>query len=90
MEEDESVPDKESDIKPRFHRSKTHNVNNKTEGEEVWIVAAGIVRGNSGVGIVSSGRIGVNVLVTRTHCYSSADLKQCLCYLYSYSMNIRT
>ena len=52
MEEDESVPDKESDIKPRFHRSKTHNVNNKTEGEEVWIVAAGIVRGNSGVGIV--------------------------------------
>ena len=51
MEEDESVPDKESDIKPRFHRSKTHNVNNKPEGEEV-----GFVMGWGWYGLYGSGR----------------------------------
>ena len=35
MEEDETIPDKESDIKPRFHKSKTHSVGGKTDGEEV-------------------------------------------------------
>ena len=33
MEEDESVPDSEQDIKPRFHKSKTHSL--KREDSEV-------------------------------------------------------
>lgn len=28
MEEDDNVPDKEEDIRPRFHKSKTHTVKN--------------------------------------------------------------
>ncbi|XP_050313589.1 transportin-1 isoform X2 [Anthonomus grandis grandis] len=28
VEEDENVPDKEEDIRPRFHKSKTHNIKN--------------------------------------------------------------
>ena len=35
VEEDETIPDKESDIKPRFHRSKTHSQKH-VNGEEVW------------------------------------------------------
>lgn len=41
MEEDESVPDKEEDIRPRFHKSKTHSIkmgsmpeNNGTNDED--------------------------------------------------------
>lgn len=34
VEEDETIPDKESDIKPRFHRSKTHSQKH-VEAEEV-------------------------------------------------------
>ena len=34
VEEDEMIPDKESDIKPRFHKSKTHQVT-KLGTEEV-------------------------------------------------------
>jgi len=36
IEEDEMIPDKEEDIKPRFHRSKTHTQkHNSKENEEV-------------------------------------------------------
>ena len=48
MEEDEQIPDKESDIKPRFHKSKTHtlakgqsqdggniDVSDNTKGKEI-------------------------------------------------------
>ena len=35
VEEDENVPDREEDVRPRFHRSKTHhNTNNDMEDEE--------------------------------------------------------
>lgn len=34
IEEDETIPDKESDIKPRFHKSKTHSQKH-VDGEEV-------------------------------------------------------
>ncbi|XP_074640252.1 transportin-1-like [Tubulanus polymorphus] len=34
VEEDESVPDKESDIKPRFHYSKTHSLKHTEEGDD--------------------------------------------------------
>lgn len=38
MEEDDNVPDKEEDIKPRFHKSKTHTMKttnaNNTNGTE--------------------------------------------------------
>ena len=41
VEEDEMIPDKESDIKPRFHKSKIsrqHSVNTKQGSEEVRTV----------------------------------------------------
>lgn len=34
VEEDEMIPDKESDIKPRFHRPKSHSQKHQ-DGEEV-------------------------------------------------------
>ncbi|ELU00071.1 hypothetical protein CAPTEDRAFT_126125 [Capitella teleta] len=34
VEEDETIPDKESEIKPRFHKSKTHQIS-KSSSEEV-------------------------------------------------------
>ena len=35
VEEDENVPDREEDVRPRFHRSKTHhNTNNDMEDDE--------------------------------------------------------
>ncbi|KAH9493152.1 Transportin-1 [Bulinus truncatus] len=34
IEEDEMIPDKESDIKPRFHKSRTHSNQKHDEGEE--------------------------------------------------------
>ncbi|XP_065069170.1 transportin-1-like [Rhopilema esculentum] len=34
LEEDESVPDSEQDIKPRFHKSKTHNPDGQQEDSE--------------------------------------------------------
>ncbi|XP_041357123.1 transportin-1-like [Gigantopelta aegis] len=34
VEEDEMIPDKESDIKPRFHKSKTHSQKHQEDGEE--------------------------------------------------------
>ncbi|XP_064626357.1 transportin-1-like isoform X2 [Lineus longissimus] len=33
VEEDESVPDRESDIKPRFHKSKTHSQKRQGDGD---------------------------------------------------------
>ena len=33
VEEDEMIPDKESDIKPRFHKSRTHSNTKHDEGE---------------------------------------------------------
>ena len=30
VEEDDTIPDKESDIKPRFHKSKTHSLTKTT------------------------------------------------------------
>ena len=38
VEEDEMIPDKESDIKPRFHKSKTHSQKHQEDGEEVHIM----------------------------------------------------
>ena len=32
------IPDKESDIKPRFHKSKTHSQKHQEDGEEVHIM----------------------------------------------------
>ena len=34
VEEDEAIPDRESDIKPRFHKSKTHSVGTKHDTAE--------------------------------------------------------
>lgn len=33
VEEDEMIPDKESDIKPRFHKSRTHSNQKSDDGE---------------------------------------------------------
>ena len=35
IEEDEMIPDNEQDIKPRFHKSKTHAQQHSFEEEEV-------------------------------------------------------
>ena len=35
VEEDEMIPDKESDIKPRFHKSRTHSQKYQEGAEEV-------------------------------------------------------
>lgn len=35
VEEDEMIPDNEQDIKPRFHKSKTHAQQHSFEDEEV-------------------------------------------------------
>jgi len=34
VEEDENVPDREEDMKPRFHRSRSHHANNTGDGED--------------------------------------------------------
>ena len=34
VEEDENVPDREEDMKPRFHRSRSHHTNNTGDGED--------------------------------------------------------
>lgn len=36
VEEDETIPDKESEIKPRFHKSRTHQIS-KSPSEEVSV-----------------------------------------------------
>jgi len=33
------VPDKESDIKPRFHKSKSHTQKHTDGGDPVWIIS---------------------------------------------------
>lgn len=38
VEEDEMIPDKESDIKPRFHKSRTHSQKYQEGAEEVPIM----------------------------------------------------
>lgn len=38
VEEDDMVPDKESDIKPRFHKSKSHTQKHTEGGDAVCIV----------------------------------------------------
>lgn len=37
VEEDEMIPDKDEDIKPRFHKSKVHNLHNGTH-QVIWII----------------------------------------------------
>ena len=34
VEEDENVPDREEDMKPRFHRSRSHHANTTGDGED--------------------------------------------------------
>ena len=36
VEEDDTIPDKESDIKPRFHKSKTHSLKHQDDEDEEY------------------------------------------------------
>ena len=58
MEEDETIPDNEQDIRPRFHKSKIHNLDQRenSKDEDVSIVC-GMICSQSSIETANSYRL---------------------------------